>query len=112
MSDYQLPEQFSDLQPFAEWAQPDLRSRWNKRLGSTIEELQALYNALLPRMDAIGTYLDRFPLDKLPEKERNLINLGAAFMEAAIAVELFDTPDEPDVLPSERMEVRRYSSIG
>ena len=111
MSQYQLPEQFSDLQPFAEWAQPDVRSRWNKRLGSTIEELQALYNALLPRMEAIGSYLDGFSLNELPEKEANLIHLGAAFMEAAIAVELFDMPDEPDVLPSERMAIQRFSTI-
>ncbi|MCG2635052.1 MAG: hypothetical protein J4A00_09120 [Gammaproteobacteria bacterium] len=112
MTQYQRPKQFADLQPFAEWAQPDHRSRWNKRLSSSLEELQALYNALLPRMDEIGTYLDGFPLDKLPEAERNLINLGAAFMEAAIAVELFDAPDEADVLPPERMEVHRFSTIG
>jgi len=111
MTQYQLPSQFADLQPLSEWTQPDQKKHKKKRLDSSIEELQLLYNTMLPRMEEIGSYLDEFPLNELPDPERNLIHLGAAFMEAAIAVELFDAPDEPDVLAPERMQVTRFSSV-
>ena len=47
-----LPADFADLEPFAEWAIPTERARYAKRLSSTMDELQAFYDAALPRMDA------------------------------------------------------------
>ncbi len=45
-----LPAGFSDLERFAQWALPTSVERNKKRLGSSMDEITALYNALLPRI--------------------------------------------------------------
>src|SRR5207302_9519159 len=47
-----LPADFSDLEPFADWAIPTERARYAKRLASTMDELQTFYDAALPRLEA------------------------------------------------------------
>ena len=64
----QLPSDFSDLEPFAAtWCLPTERERYATRLASSMDEMQALYDAAMPRADAAMTYLDQYPLDDLPE---------------------------------------------
>ena len=47
-----FPPQFADLEPFAGWAVPTERARYAKRLASTMDELQAFYDAAFPRLEA------------------------------------------------------------
>ena len=44
----QLPPDFADLEPFADWALPTEAERYAKRLASTMAELQAFYDAAFP----------------------------------------------------------------
>lgn len=91
-----LPEQFSDLEPWVEaWALRTEAERNRKRLSSSIEDLRAYYDALLPRMEAIFEYLTAFPPEGLPEDAERLLHLGQSFMEVAVAVELYRQPDVP-----------------
>ena len=61
-----LPEPFQALEPFRAWALATERERRAKRLSSSMEEIQAFYDALFPQLEAVVAYLDRFPLDQLP----------------------------------------------
>ena len=92
-----LPEQFSELEPFApKWCLRHERDRYATRLGSSIEELQALYDAGLPRGEEAQEYLDQFDLYDLPEKERNLLHLMMSVIVVSFPVEAFRQPKVPD----------------
>lgn len=87
-----LPEQFKDLESMSQWSLPTERERNAKRLSSSIEELRTFYNAMLPRAEAILSYLDGFTLDKMPDAERRLLYMALSLAEVANAVELFKNP--------------------
>jgi hypothetical protein len=106
MSEVQvLPQQFSGLTQCMEFALPTTKERLRKRTQSTMPQLQAFYDAMAPQMDTIMTYLMDFPAEesKLAPQELNLVRLAKAFMEVALAVELFKAPDEPHVWSFEDM---------
>ncbi len=102
MPDCQLPNDFADLEPFAEWALPTERARNGKRLASSMEDIQKFYDAIFPRMEAVIGYLNEFPLSDMPEKEKRLMNMALALAEVANAVELFHEPGVIDGFPPER----------
>lgn len=97
MSNVVLPEQFKDLEPFAGvWALPTSAERQRKRLSSTMGEIQAFYDVILPRMGAIIEYLNQFPLNDMPEDSKRLSYLTLSLAEIASAVELFGQPGVVD----------------
>ena len=56
MSDTSLPESFTDLEPLvAVWALATETERNQQRLSSTMAQIQAFYDTLLPRMEAVLT---------------------------------------------------------
>jgi len=87
-----LPAQFSDLEPFSDWALKSEGERQSRRLASTIEELGAFYDAITPRLDAIVSYLNRFALDEMPGEARSLLYLALSWTEIASAVEIYQQP--------------------
>ncbi len=91
-----LPAEFADLEPFAEWAIPTERARYDKRLTKTMAELQAFYDAAFPRMDDALTYLEQFPMDALPEEAKHLLWLYCALCTASFPVEVWRQPRVPD----------------
>lgn len=101
-----LPEQFKGLDPLArEWALASESERNKKRRSSTMEEIRAFYQAVLPRMDQIVAYLNRYPLGEMPEDAERLFYLALSFMEVSPAVELFGEPDESGVFPADRLKI-------
>lgn len=92
-----LPDEFADLAPFAErWCLPTEPERWARRHASTIEEMRALYHAVFPRYEVIVAYLDRLPLDDLPDDARNLLHLTLSFVMVSFPVEVWEAPEIPD----------------
>jgi hypothetical protein len=91
-----LPPQFADLEPFADWALPTERERYAKRLASTMDELQAFYDAALPRLDDAATYLEQFPLDDVPEDALRLLHVCYSLINASFPVEAWRQPRGPD----------------
>jgi hypothetical protein len=91
-----LPESFADLAPFSDWILETWRERYDKRLASTMAELQAFYDAMMPRLDEIIEYCDRFELDDLPDEARHLMQLVFALSEASLPVEAWRQPRVPD----------------
>ena len=92
-----LPDQFSDLEPFAAaWCLPTEHERYAKRLASSMDDMQAFYDATFPRADAAKAYLDTFPLDALPEDATNLLHLLYSLILVSFAIECWKQPHVPD----------------
>jgi len=91
-----LPTDFVDLEPFAEWAIPTERARYAKRLSSTIDELQAFYDAALPRMEAAEAYLEQFDVNALPDDAKRLLWLYCSLVTVSFPVEVWRQPKVPD----------------
>jgi hypothetical protein len=94
-----LPADFADLEPFADWALPTERERYAKRLASTMDELQAFYDAAFPRLDDAMDYLDDYPLngpDELPDDAKRLLWVFSALVTVSFPVEVWRQPKVPD----------------
>jgi hypothetical protein len=92
-----LPEEFADLERFAaDWCLPNERERYAKRLGSTLDEMQILYEATTARAREAIAYCNKFPLDEMPEKAVNLMRLLYSMIAVSFAVELWRQPRIPD----------------
>lgn len=91
-----LPSDFADLEPFAAWALPTEGARYAKRLASTMDELQAFYDAAFPRLDVAMAYLEQFGMDALPDDGRRLLWLFAALVTVSFPVEVWRQPRVPD----------------
>jgi hypothetical protein len=91
-----LPSDFSDLEPFADWAIPTERARYDKRVASTMDELQAFYDAAFPRMEDAMSYLEQFSMDALPDDAKRLLWLFCALVTVSFPVEVWRQPRVPD----------------
>jgi hypothetical protein len=92
-----LPSEFSDLEPYAEtWSLATERERWDRRLASTIDELQEFYDAILPRVPEAIAFCDKFPLHDMPADAVNLLRLVYSFVMVSFPVELWRQPHVPD----------------
>jgi hypothetical protein len=92
-----LPDEFADLEPFAAtWCLGSLNERHRQRLASTMQELQAFYDATAPRIEPAVEYLDQFPVDDLPEDALHLFWLLCSLSIISFAVDVFKQPKVPD----------------
>ena len=97
MTDALLPSQFADLEPFAAaWCLPTEAERFDKRMASTMDEMQTFYDALFPRVNEAVDYCDKFPLDDLPEDARRLLELVHSLVMVSMAVEIWHQPRPVD----------------
>jgi hypothetical protein len=97
MAEALLPAQFADLEPFvAEWCLDSEPARYAKRLRSSMEEIQGFYDALMPRAEEAIQYLEKFPLDDLPEDAWRLLKLLYSLILMSFAVEIWRQPYIPD----------------
>lgn len=97
MSAALLPAEFADLEPFvADWCLDSEPERYAKRLGSTMEEIQEFYDAIMPRAEAAMQYLEKLPLDDLPEDAWRLLKLLYSLIVMSFAVEIWKQPYIPD----------------
>ena len=92
-----LPTEFADLEPFAEkWCLATERARYAARLASTMEELQAFYDAIFPRVRDTMAFCDEFPLKDMPAEALNLLRMLFSFVIVSFAVELWRQPYVPN----------------
>jgi hypothetical protein len=91
-----LPAEFADLDPYAAWCLETEAERYAKRLASTLDELQAFYDAAFPRLEAILAHLDALPLDALPDDAKHLLWLTYSLVNASFPVEVWRQPRVPD----------------
>ncbi len=111
MNDCLLPSGFTDLEPFADWALFGETERLQKRLASSMEEIQAFYSAMLARIEEALGHLNGFPLDQMPEPEQRLLNMTLSLAEVWVAVELYKRPDHPFGLDMRRFVPGEATSV-
>jgi hypothetical protein len=94
MSEALLPTQFADLEPWAPtWCLATEPERWAKRLESSMEDLQAFYDAVFPRAEEAIAYCDGFPLDDMPPDAERLLQLLHSLLMVSYAVEVWKQPE-------------------
>jgi hypothetical protein len=91
-----LPAEFADLEPFSHWCLEYEGERYAKRLASSMDELQAFYDAAFPRLDAAMEYIDRYPFDALPDDATHLLWLCYSLVNVSFPVEVWRQPRVPD----------------
>ena len=91
-----LPAEFSDLEPYADWGIPTERARYEKRLASSMAELQEFYDAGMARIDDALEYLEQFPMNELPEDAKRLLWLYCGLVTASFPVEVWSQQRVPD----------------
>jgi hypothetical protein len=92
-----LPAEFSDLEPYAEtWCLATERERFAQRKASSMDEMQAFYDAFFPRAEDAIAYCDKFPLDDLPEDAERLLQLLYSLVMVSFPVEAWRQPNVPD----------------
>ena len=91
-----LPPAFADLEPFSDWSLERERDRYDKRLASTMEELQAFYDAAFARLEDAAAYLERYAPDELPEEGKRLLWLCYSLVNVSFPVEVWGQPRVPD----------------
>ncbi len=97
MAEPLLPPEFSDLEPWAaDWCLDSEPERYAKRLSSSMDEIQAFYDAIFPRAEEAMSCLEKFPLDQLPDDAFRLLKLLYSLIVMSFAVEIWKQPYIPD----------------
>jgi hypothetical protein len=97
MADSMLPPEFADLEPFAaKWCLGSERERFAERMATSMTEMQAFYDAVVPRAEDALAYCDKFPLDELPDEVLNLMHLLYSMIMVSYPVECWGQPQIPD----------------
>lgn len=91
-----FPTEFADLEPWAAWALARESERYAKRLASSMDELQAFYDAAFARLEAAMEYLAQFDLAALPEDAERLLWLCYSLVNVSFPVEVWRQPRVPD----------------
>ena len=85
-----LPEPFEDLASWLDWALEGERARTAKKVASSMAEIRAFYDAMMPRLDEIIAYLDGVPGgDERPAPAQRLYLLALSLVEISNLVELY-----------------------
>ncbi|MDO3646952.1 hypothetical protein [Nocardia mangyaensis] len=97
MSTPLLPAEFADLEPFAAmWCLPSETERYDRRLESTMADMQRFYDAITARAEDALTYCDKFSIDEMPEDAKNLMYLLYSMIQVSFPVEVWRQPRIPD----------------
>jgi hypothetical protein len=91
-----FPDAFGALEPFAGWALRTERERYAERLSSSMDDLQALYDATFPRLQEMMDYLDGLELGARPDDATRLLWLCYSLVNASFPVEVWRQPRVPD----------------
>ena len=97
MSEALLPGEFADLERFAQkWCLRTESERFAQRMASSMDEIQAFYDAFLPRAEAAIAYCDEFPLDDMPDDAQRLMHVLYSLVMVSFPVEAWRQPHVPD----------------
>jgi hypothetical protein len=91
-----LPPEYADLEPFSHWCLASEPQRYQKRLASSMADMQAFYDAITARAEDALAYCDKFSLDDLPEDVMNLMHLLYSMVMVSFPVECWKQPRIPD----------------
>ena len=99
-----LPPAFADLEPLAAaWSLATEEQRYARRAASSMDEIRAFHDAMMPRIAAILDYLDGFALDACPAEARRLLFLALSLAQIAPSIYFYN-----DVMPADVIDPRRF----
>lgn len=92
-----LPAAFADLEPFAaRWSLATEAERYAMRLSSSMDDMQAFYDAAFPRLEAALAYCDELDIRSLPDDAKHLMHLMFSLVTVSFPVEAWKQPNVPD----------------
>ncbi|MBH0780725.1 hypothetical protein [Nocardia bovistercoris] len=91
-----LPAEFADLEQFSDWVLATEPERYAKRLASTMDEMQHVYDTIFPRMQTALDHIEKYDWDDLPDDARNLFHLLQSLVMVSFPVEVWKQPRVPD----------------
>ena len=91
-----LPAPFADLEPFATWILETETERYDTRLASSMDDMQAFYDAAFPRVHEAMAYCDQYPIDDLPDDVKRLMYLMLSLVEISFPIERWRQARVPD----------------
>jgi hypothetical protein len=91
-----LPDDFADLEAWSDWILPSEGDRYAKRLASSMDELQAFYDAAFPRLEAGAEYLEAVSLDGISAEDTALLHLFESLVTVSFPVEVWRQARVPD----------------
>lgn len=81
---------FSELNPYIEiWGHASASERLQQRVDTDLAGQQDFYDAASPHLEAIIEYLNQFPVDEIPEKDKALAYMALALCEVDDAIHLW-----------------------
>lgn len=85
---------FSELQEFIdEWGHADAHQRLGKRSSSDFSDIKRFYDAAVPRLGEIIEFLNRFPVDDIPEEYKPLAYMALAACEVDDPVNVWNSSE-------------------
>jgi hypothetical protein len=91
-----LPADFADLEAHADWVLATEEERYAKRLASSMDELQAFYDAAFPRLEAGASHLQEVAIEGISDEDQNLLWLFASLVNVSFPVEVWRQARVPD----------------
>ncbi len=91
-----LPREFADLEGFSEWCLASESERYQKRLSSSMTDMQTFYDVIIPRASEAIAYCDKFSLDDMPDEVVNLMHLLYSMIMVSFPIECWKQPRVPD----------------
>ena len=91
-----LPGAFADMEPFARWILDTQPKRYAARLASSMDEMQAFYDASFPRLQAMIDHCQQYDIDDLPDDVKQLMYLIFSLVEVSFPVECWRQARVPD----------------
>jgi hypothetical protein len=91
-----LPAAFAELEPYSDWVLPSESDRFAKRITSSMDELQAFYDAAFPVLESSTEYLQNVSLDGISDEDQNLLWLFCSLVTVSFPVEVWRQPKVPD----------------
>ena len=89
MAEPALPHEFQDLAPWLDWALEPERARTEKREASSMAEIRAFYDAVLPRLEEMIRYLENYRDGAMPASQHRIYLIALSLVEVANLVELY-----------------------
>jgi hypothetical protein len=91
-----LPAEFHDLERWVEWALPTEMERYAKRMATSMDDMKAFYDAILPRAKEAKVYLDRIPLKEMDLSAQRLMWMLFSLISVSYPVDVYGQPKVPD----------------
>ncbi len=92
--DNALPEQFKPLRKFvADWAINTEQARFEKRLNTPYEVIKTFYEAIIPLMPDIMSYLKSKPVSPEMQCDKNIMFLALSCVEVSRIFEVWGQQD-------------------